>query len=520
MTEAQAVPSSTSLRNRLASARSRFRLLWLAPILAIVALGCWVYASPLGSAPDDDFHLNSTWCANPLRTDLCGQGPTSGERVVPVATLKSPCYAQDSKVSAACLQQYLDKGSAPTEVTSRGSFSNNYPPVFYAFMNLFVSHDIAESAVLIRFVNVFLFVGITTALFLLLPTRRRNPLIWGWLVSLVPLGLFIIASNNPSAWAVIGVGSTWLALLGYLETTGKRQVALGAIYAITTLIACARGDSSIYAIAAAGVVVFMTFQRNRAYLVQLILPAAMVVVAVVFFVSSQQSAVASSGLANGSTHTGPLDGFGVLAYNLLNVQQLWSGALGGWALGWLDTSMPAIVSVGAFAVYVAIAFLGAGLHEKRKTISLVFLGLVLWLLPTYVLVRGSNVVGQNVQPRYLLPLVILFVGLAVLGARGNDLRPNWFQSGWIVLTLGIAESIALYINLRRYLTGVDVQGVNLDVGKEWWWSGLAISPMGIWILGTISFTALAAILVRDRMLATTAVIDEPITKGAASAQRN
>ncbi len=514
------MPSRSNLRNRLVSARSRFRLLWLAPILAILALGCWVYASPVGSAPDDDFHLVSTWCANPLRTDLCAPGPTIGERIVPVATLKAPCYAFNTAASAACLQSFLDQGSTPTLVTARGNFSTNYPPLFYAFMNLFVGHDIAVSAVLIRFVNVFLFVGLTTALFLLLPARRRNPLVWGWLISLVPLGLFIIASNNPSAWAVIGIGSTWLALLGYLETTGRRRVALGAIYALTTLMACARGDSSIFAILASAVVVFITFQRGRRYALALILPAAMALTAFVFFLGSRQSAVASTGLADGGVRTGGLlDSFGLVVFNLLNVQQLWTGAFGGWGLGWLDTEMPSIVSVGAFGVYVAVVFLGTGMHEKRKSISLVFLGLVLWLLPTYVLVQGSNFVGQNVQPRYLLPLLILFAGLAILGVRGRELRPNWFQAGWIVITLGIAESFALYFNLRRYLTGVDVVAVNLDAGKEWWWSGLGISPMGIWILGTLSFTALAAILVRDRMLARAEFIDEPMRGGAASAQR-
>jgi len=63
---------------------------------------------------------------------------------------------------------------------------------------------------------------------LLLPLRRRSTLLWGWIVSIVPLGLFLIASNNPSSWALIGIGSAWLALLGYLETHGKRKIALGA----------------------------------------------------------------------------------------------------------------------------------------------------------------------------------------------------------------------------------------------------------------------------------------------------
>lgn len=122
---------------------------------------------------------------------------------------------------------------------------------------------------------------------------------------------------------------------------------------------------------------------------------------------------------------------------------------------------------------------------------------MLWLLPVYVLTAGGNVVGQNVQPRYLLPLIVLMGGLVVLSVAGRAIRFNTFQLASIALTLAIAQSVALHFNIRRYVTGVDVQGWNLDAGTEWWWSGLPFSPMGIWVIGSAAFAALAVVLARE-----------------------
>ena len=35
--------------------RSRFKLIYLAPALLMIALLAWVFASPMGSSPDDEF---------------------------------------------------------------------------------------------------------------------------------------------------------------------------------------------------------------------------------------------------------------------------------------------------------------------------------------------------------------------------------------------------------------------------------------------------------------------------------
>jgi len=478
--------------------RSRFRLIHLAPILAVLALSGWIFASPIGSSPDDDFHLTSTWCANGLRTDLCEPGPSEKERVVAPVLLHANCYAYHPESSAECQDEYLALDPEPSVVTERGSFEQNYPPVYYFVMNTFASHDIQVSALVMRLLNVLLFVGITTALYCLLPVARRGSLLWGWIITMVPLGLFLVASNNPSSWTVIGVGSSWLALVGYFESEGRRRVALGAIVALTVVMAAgARGDGAIYSVIGMGVAAVLTFRRERRWLLSAILPAALTILCLVLYFSSRQATVAVSGLHSPDAAVVPLDSFGRLAYNLLNMPSLWAGIFGTWGLGWLDTALPAIVTLGGLAVFIAVAFTGLRLPSWRKTVMLIGLALVLWLLPAYVLYAGGNVVGENVQPRYLLPLMIVFAGVAVFRTSALEVRFGRLQQVFIVLALAMAQSLALHFNLRRYLTGIGEQGFNLDSGAQWWWTGLPLSPMGLWFVGSVAFAGLLYILVRQ-----------------------
>ena len=472
----------------------------------ILALGSWALASPVGSAPDENFHLTSIWCANAARTDLCKPATDPSERFVPPATVFASCFAGDATLTAICQDPIMARGSEPTVKTNSGSFENNYPPLFYDAMNLLASGDIVLSVVLMRLVNVLIFVGISTALWLLLPVQRRSSLAWGWLISTVPLGLFLIASDNPSSWAIIGVGSAWLALLGYFESRGRSKVLLGGVYALSVLVAAgSRADSAIYAGFATMIVVLLTFARSRHYFLSALLPLAMCIVAAIFYFSSGQSAIASGdGLGPHNQSNGPLDAFGLLAYNLLNVQSLWAGVFGSWPLGWLDTELPAIVSFGAVAVFVAVGFAGLAIGSKRKAIALTATVLVLWILPTYVLISGGDHVGQNVQPRYLLPLIVMLGGMLVLAARGRVFAVGRWQGVILILALCIAQAIALHVNIRRYVTGINVQGWNLDAAPQWWWQGLALSPMGVWAIGLLSFSALVVIVVCELGRATPA----------------
>lgn len=477
-----------------------FRVIWLAPVLALLALSGWALASPIGSSPDDDFHLTSVWCANESRTDLCGPGDNAGERSVPRGIVEAGCFVRQLDESAACQSDdAVSLGSDDLVSTERGNFIKAYPPVYYAVMNLFIGPDLYASALAMRLVTVVLFVALGTALFLLLPQPRRVPFVWGWLVSTVPLGLFIIPSNNPSSWSVIGVGLGWLALLGWYETIGRRKIGLGVVFALATIMAAgSRSDAAVYAVIGMLAVFVLAFRHTKKFYVDSILPVAFMVVSAVSVLTSSQTGAAIDGFSNVTASGDPVpapDTFGLLAFNLLNLPSLWAGSFGTWALGWFDTPVAPIVAFGSIACFVSVAFLGFGSLSRRKVLALAGVGFVLIVVPTYVLTAGGDSVGVEVQPRYILPAVVLFAGLLTVSAGRRVFAFTRGQLVLVLATLSGIQFIALHTVLRRYVTGNDIQGWNIDAGAEWWWS-LAVLPMGVLVVASAAYAALLIVLAR------------------------
>ncbi|KQV25485.1 hypothetical protein ASC54_00280 [Yonghaparkia sp. Root332] len=502
-----AMPIPTSrLRGPRLSSRARLILL---PLLAFLVLAGWSYSSPVGSSPDEDYHLASIWCAAGDRTSLCEETGDPATRAVPEAFAVDPCFARFSTESAACqVGAYDEPGLVESD---RGNFLGAYPPVFYATMSILASDDVQTSALAMRMLNAALFVGLMTALAVLLPARHRVMAIGSVLISIVPLGMFLIPSLNPSSWAIVGVAVAWLGLIGHLDTTGRRRWLLAGIFALGVLMAAgARADAGIYAVLAIAAALLLRFAPSRAFLVTSILPVGIALLALVATFAAGQLASAAEGFGGAGSQggAGPAptvpggpaappaasNGLGLAITNLLNVPSLWAGVLGFWSLGWFDTPLPAVIAFGGVAVFVAVAFTGLAHVDWRKALVFAGAAVALWFIPTWTLTRGGDQVGSEVQPRYLLPLIVLLAGFALLESRGRTLRLSRAQRWLVGLTLAGSQSLSLYVNLRRYLTGDDVKSVNLDSGLEWWWPGVP-SPMLLWLLASIAGAALIALLI-------------------------
>ncbi len=479
------------------SVLSRLRLIHLVPVLGFLALSAWAFASPVGASPDDDYHLASVWCANEARTDLCAPDPERGDgwRLVLPGVMTAPCYVADVTASAGCQEWAGDP--KPVVAADHGNWIGAYPPVYYAVMNVFATTDVQTSALVMRLVNVALFVAFTTALAFLLPRALRIPLIAGWTVTMVPLTGYLIASNNPGSWALIGVGGSWLAALGWFRTTGRRAWALGGLTVLGVLLAAgARTDAAVYTILGLGIAAFLSLERSRAFALKLILPGVLVVLAAILFRTSGYAAVAEGGLNGGIPDSAERNPLSILAFNLISIPQLWTGVFGSWGLGWRMETWPgfAMVSFATLAVFVGLASLGLREMPWRKAVMTVALVATLYLLPVYILTVGSSVVGENVQPRYLLPLVVVLGGLLLVGRGERPLLPGpWHVVPAVVLLAG-ANAIALYTNLRRYLTGLDVEQLSLESGAEWWWNGFPVGPTVLWLLGSLAFAATVTVL--------------------------
>ena len=484
----------TMPRPEIASQRWRLASFILVPVLALMALMAWGLSSPVGSSPDDDFHLASIWCGHGDTADGCEAASSDSERVVPRdLVIDAVCFAFNPEASAACQGADFGLNPADTVTTPRGNFTGLYPPVYYFVMSLFAGDNIENSVLLMKLVNSLLFVGLVSALFWLLPLHRRQTLVWSLALSLIPMGMFIIPSTNPSGWAVLSAGTLWLALVGYFESTGRRRVGLGAIALIATVMgAGARADSAIYAGLAIAIAVVLTIRRTRQWMLAAIAPAVLMLLAVGFFFSAHQGDAISAGLAPGQA---PLVDSPIVlaAANLINIPALWAGVFGFMGLGWLDTAMPASVWFAGVAAFSSAVLIGLGTRVARKGVAVTVLILSLIAIPTVLLVQSGSMVGANVQPRYILPLIVMLAGLALLQSGDARIRFTPVQKWVVIAALSLANTIALHTNIRRYVTGVDGPSVDLDSDAEWWWN-IPVSPMFVWIIGSFAFAGILILM--------------------------
>lgn len=457
----------------------------LAAVAFLVSLLSWGISSPLGSSPDDDYHMASIWCGQGFRDGVCEQGLEPKGVVVPEAVFAtSICYAFESENSGVC--------NATMELKETGHSNSNkgYPPIFYFVMSQFVGPDIYASVVAMRAFNAVLLVGL---LFLTVmwvaPRLRHVPLVAAG-ATIMPLGIFLAASVNPSSWAFISVLVFVPALGSFLmATTAERLWKTGSLVAIAVIIgAGSRADVAAYLVIAT-VVTWISVGGVKFWKAKAIASAAIAATSIVFYLNSQQNQFLTK------TAESSQDVLGNLAANVVNLPLLLTGIFGTWGLGWLDTAMPSSVWFLALASFVGVTFTATSSMTKGRAVASGLVAAALIILPLYILTRQNIPVGVDVQPRYLLPLVAILVAILVFpGREGSQFSMPSF--GWVFVGAGlvIANAIALHVNIRRYVTGTDVQAVNLDEGVEWWWEGALLTPNGVWLAGSVSMAVALASL--------------------------
>jgi hypothetical protein len=464
----------------------------LVAVTFVLAGGAWAVSSPAGSSPDDDYHLASIWCGWGVSEGTCeAPADPGGERLVRGDVVHAPCIAFHSETSGSC-SYGLDASPVPARTNADGA----YPPLFYATMRVFVGDGVATSVVRMRLCNLLLgAVMLGAAVALSAPLQRRSVAL-AWLGTAVPLAMFVVPSTNPSSWVVAGIGTYWAFLLSFLTRPpgGGRWLVGGLAVVSAVMAAGARSDGAAFlGISTVAVVLFACRWRD---LVQrrMLLPLAVVLGgAAVFLTAGQSSAVGGIGGAEGLPQR---SGLGLLARNANDLPGLLAGVFGqGWGLGWLDTFVPPGASILSAGTALALLVLSATSYTRPKALAVGLVAAVLVAMPLYVLQAGGNVVGENLQPRYLLPLVTVLLGFALL--VHDDRGPSWplgrARTGVLVVAVAAANAMSLQSELRRYVTGNDVVDLRLDQGVEWWW-GSPVDPMVLWVAGSFAGLALFAAL--------------------------
>jgi hypothetical protein len=466
-------------------------------VLAAAGAAClaWAWSSPAASAPDGDYHLANVWCGDGVRANLCERDASTGEYLVPRGLLRYAgplghvCYVGNAGASAGCLREIDATVATQLAPTGRLVFTPE-PSVFARVQHVFVGPDIEHSVRRMRVANVAVALVALGLLGLLAPAAG-SALGLALVVLGAPVGIFFVAAAHPQSWVYSLLPVGWLladaGLSRWLATRSARWagvVALGG--ALMWLAYDARPNDSWLFV---GVAVLLLVVRHataarldRRVRVALAAVALLAVAELLRRIGGPRGVVAQFSLqgADGAWTRLTVDAAGV-------VRDL---VAGGNALGSSDVVLPTIVGVlGVVALGVAMAAAHGGMARRAWATFGLLVGLV-----AYLPWRAGDI---GVSGRYVWVLAAIALTYYFLECRAGGVAIAGMPRAArrvVVAAAGLANAFALHAHIRRYVTGSDVVGWNLNRDAEWWWpSGPA--PMTTWLLGSAAFALAAGLLV-------------------------
>lgn len=497
--EAETTPGSggdLADSSETAPARTQFvrPLLFTLGIVGILlGMVAWAVSSPAGSSPDEDYHLGSIWCPRPIEGSGCSFEVTNGEITaieVPQSFHSPTCYAFNAHVSAGCTDAYSDDVIVLSERFDGGM----YPFGYYQFEHMFIGDDVFTSVVWMRIMNITLaLLGLGTIAAFASPAIRHS-LLLATTAAWVPMGIYFVASINPSGWAISGLIIYAAGLYAALEAEGWRKgpllgaAALGAIMSVTS-----RSDSAFFVVFVT-VAIWLVGARRR--------PSKAVVGFTVLAFVGAIAAFVTSGQARNATGAGGWptnEALGLPKLFVANLIELPDYIANFWGLtfgpGWVDVPLSSWSTLGMLFLAGGVVFVGAReLWFTKASASLLVVGLLLGVPVVGMTLRHVTPVTYY-QARYTLPLLAVFYFIWTLRKNNKLFFVKVGELALIIPLVSAANLWALHRLILRYTQGLDdnpLAGIVRITAVEWWpWS---VSPTLVWVGGSLSFAAGITIL--------------------------
>lgn len=447
------------------------------PLALLITLLTWAVSTAPYGEPDAPYHLTSIYCARGNWDGVCEPAASPDKRLVRTDAATNVCYMGDAEKSAACVTN--NYGRTNQQITEKGNFQGAYPELFYKTARLVVGKNTELNFLAVRTLNSVLITALTAAVIALAAPQRRSPLWLALAVTMVPVGISIIASINPSAWAIFTPALVFVAAASSFERTGWRRWTLYALTGIAMVMAAgARADAGIYALLGLVAALFLKVKLSRKVLLPVSIGAVLIAgITAVFAIKGRSGYFTWDTLLD--LIASPLHGGSNLLGNLQNIPYIWSGIFGSWGLGWFDVPLPHAVPFFGLFTFAGVMFVAMQKMSARSTIVVGTMAALLVALPLFILHQRQEAVGSFVQPRYLLPLFVLLAVVIIWNWGERTLNgPQKFVIGTFLVA---SNALSLYSVIVRYHAGY-------AGNSGLWWSSYAPAMAVTLLIGVLSFT--------------------------------
>lgn len=437
-------------------------------------VGCaWLLSNPPGARPDDTFHFSNVWCPEGVNGIGCEQRP-DGSRSVPNSFVEgSPWWEA-------------------TKVMSGPPIMKQYPDLQYSAMRVFASDNVYQSVVIMRFVNLLLALLMISAAFVLVGKEGRLSVSLTWLVVPMAHGFFLIASNHPMSWYLVGAGTLWAFVYGSFNATSRVQ-QIGCVFFVIVAATMTIGSrpegrlvtvlvffaSIIVAISARYRVTLSALTRVRINRVMLAVGSVGVLSGIAIALVLLRNQFTSNILKESLGRIGSL-------HDLLETPEIFFHAVTV-SVGSFEAPESGLNSVPAGVAVAACMVVGVRKLWTGKLISLLAVVAAMVVAPQMVIVDERGAVFS--PSRYFVVFMLILLGLLLLMPKDS---PNPRLSRGEVILIGGFATLAHSLSLHSVLgpngaINRDAWELNLNQNLKWWWS-IGPSPMTIWIMGSLAFS--------------------------------
>jgi hypothetical protein len=396
-----------------------------------------------------------------------------------------------SKSSGECLKDI------PKEYIETNKFNQyqQYPNTYYNFMANFVTDNTLFTVYFLRILNV----GIASFLILLLLNVATNQIVYPFtrmlLTAIYPVGIFFVASNNPSSWMITGLITNWAflaAIIINLKTNQSKLVVGGSIvgYLISGLLAAVSRFDSVYYLFILNVSVLILFIDRKIlgkYFLR-ILPAFLLVIFIsitMFFQNSGGGRVLSNIISKNYSYI-PASSTSGQPNSIINTllelpsyilsifggqRPYWTQFVGelpweyAYGVGWLEFNFPSIVSILLLLSMVLLLANSLDSYTKKNALvlSLLFISIIIYIVG-WRLIKNYEPY-YYFQPRYLAGFIIASYGLLLTTFKNKVIGK--IQSTLIVIGATTASVMSWAAVSARYSLGPNYAWSNFTNNESW-----------------------------------------------------
>ena len=368
----------------------------------------------------------------------------------------------------------------------------NYPTRYQKFMNSFILDNTSLSILVMRNVNAFLMCLLFTILLVIANSKIRNGFLLAISFTVVPQGLFIASSINPSSWSYIGCTFSWVFLWIIVSADQKFTVSNYVAFAgwvLASLLAISsRWDSPLWLIFTNLTVLSLRFLTKKNSLKITAIFSAGIFVSVIAYRLLGPSALQSIYPSLTSEFFEP--------WNL--VMAIGGGAklalatpmriLGLEDFGWSQIQPPNEVFFSGLLFLALVIYSLITFKEVRIKLFIPSFMMFFWMVCTSQVAKNPTWMYPFYLPRtgwsndlfhsrYFLPVFPFFVGVAALiSPKREKLVENARFKNALIVILTFTHAISL-----------QSVGQIFRENPSWYWPNFPINIDLVFISGSISF---------------------------------